>query len=127
MIAQYTAAALVSENKTLCGPSSPDTIPVSANQEDHNSMGLTAARRARMIHENSLTVLAIEMLCATQAIHLRKVPTSKALQAAISVIRRDVPPLDADRVTALDIQKVRAHLANGEVVKAVEAESGAMV
>ena len=75
-----------------------------------------------MIHDNSLTVLAVEMLCATQAIHLRKVPTSKALQAAIAVIRRDVPPLDADRVTALDIQKVREHLASGEIVKAVETE-----
>jgi histidine ammonia-lyase len=127
MIAQYTAAALVSENKTLCGPSSADTIPVSANQEDHNSMGLTAARRARMVYENALTVLAIEILCASQAIHLRKVPTSAPLQAAIAVMRRDVPPLDADRETSKDIQKVRAHLASGEFVAAVEKVIGALV
>src|SRR5258708_6848988 len=72
MIAQYTAAALVSENKTLCGPSSADSIPVSGNQEDHVSMGLTAARMARAVLENVRTILAIEIICAAQAIHLRK-------------------------------------------------------
>jgi len=124
MIAQYTAAALVSENKTLCGPSSADTIPVSGNQEDHNSMGLTAARRARMIFENVLTVLAIEILCAAQAIHLRKTPTGIGLQPALDVLRKKVAPLDADRVVATDIQKVRALLSSGELLKAVESAVG---
>ncbi|HYG73745.1 MAG TPA: histidine ammonia-lyase [Planctomycetota bacterium] len=124
MIAQYTAAALVSENKTLCGPSSADTIPVSGNQEDHNSMGLTAARRARMIFENVLTVLAIECLCAAQAIDLRRMPTGAGLLPAMKLLRRDVPRLDADRVVASDIQKVRKLLSSGELIAAVESEVG---
>jgi histidine ammonia-lyase len=124
MIAQYTAAALVSENKTLCGPSSADTIPVSGNQEDHNSMGLTAARRARMILENVRTVLAIEMLCAAQAIHLRGQRTGDGLIAAIKVLRKRVKPLQADRVVSTDIEAVRETLLSGELLRAVEDSIG---
>jgi histidine ammonia-lyase len=124
MIAQYTAAALVSENKSLCGPSSADTIPVSGNQEDHNSMGLTAARRARMILENVRTVLAIELLCSAQAIHLRGKRSGDGLLPAIKVLRKKVKPLQADRVVATDIEAVRELLVSGELLRAVEAAVG---
>ena len=124
MIAQYTAAALVSENKILCGPSSADSIPVSGNQEDHSSMGLTAARRARMILENIYTILAIEILCAAQAIHLRGLPTGRGLRPAIELLRRHVAPLESDRVVATDIQAVRRLLASDELLSAVEGKIG---
>ena len=120
MIAQYTAAALVSENKTLCGPSSTDSIPVSGNQEDHSSMGLTAARRARMVLENVRTILAIEILCAAQAIHLRRKRTGRGLEPVIKLLRRSVPPLVADRVVAKDIQAVRTLVASGELLGTVK-------
>jgi len=71
MIAQYTAAALVSENKSLCHPASVDSIPTSANAEDHVSMGTIAARKARKVVENVKNVLAIEVLCATEALSYR--------------------------------------------------------
>lgn len=71
MIAQYVAASLVSENKTLAHPSSVDSIPSSANQEDHVSMGATAARHAAIIVDNGYKVLAIEAICAAQAAEIR--------------------------------------------------------
>jgi histidine ammonia-lyase len=71
MLTQYTAAALVSENKVLCHPSSVDSIPTSANAEDHVAMATNAARHARMVIENTTHVLAIELLCALQAVDLR--------------------------------------------------------
>ena len=71
MIGQYTAAALVSENKSLCHPASVDSIPTSANAEDHVSMGTIAARKARRVVENVKNVLAIELLCATEALSYR--------------------------------------------------------
>ena len=124
MIAQYTAAALVSENKTLCGPSSADSIPVSGNQEDHVSMGLTAARRARMVLENLRTILAIEVLCAAQAVHLRKLPTGEGLLPVLAALRRKVPPLTRDRVVAQDIEKTRRLAANGALLRAAEGVVG---
>jgi len=72
MIAQYTAAALVSENKVLSHPASVDSIPTSANAEDHVSMGTTAARKARKVVENVKHVLSIELLCATEALTYRQ-------------------------------------------------------
>jgi histidine ammonia-lyase len=70
MIAQYTAAALVSENKVLAHPASVDSIPTSANKEDHVSMGTIAARKRRTIVEHAETVIAIELLCGYQAVDL---------------------------------------------------------
>jgi histidine ammonia-lyase len=126
MIAQYTSAALVTENKTLCGPASASSIPVSGNQEDHNSMGMTSALHARSILENVRTILAIEILCAAQAIHLRNNPTGRGLQPVIRLLRRDVPPLTEDRVVATDIEKVRRLVASGELLAAAESAIGAI-
>jgi histidine ammonia-lyase len=124
MIVQYTAAALVSENKTFCGPASADTIPVSGNQEDHVSMGLTAARRARQVLENLRTILAIEFLCAAQAVDMRKLPSGKGLRPVMARLRQSVPPLSEDRVAARDIEKIRERIVNEELLQAAEGAVG---
>lgn len=109
MIAQYTAAALVSENKILAHPASVDSIPTSANQEDHVSMGTIAARKAYEILQNVENVLAIEWLVAVQGIDLRSGGTKlgRGTGAAYSLIRRQVPVLTQDRVLADDIASIR--------------------
>ena len=104
MIAQVTAAALASENKTLAHPASIDTIPTSANQEDHVSMATFAARRLGEIAENCATVVAIELLAAAQGIDfLRPLRSSAALESAHAAVRAKVAFLDRDRYLADDI------------------------
>jgi len=109
MIAQYAAASLVSENKTLAHPASVDSIPSSANQEDHVSMGTIAARHAHQIIRNSRRVLAIEAICAAQAADLRGpqllAPHTAQLHARIRAV---VPTIVRDRVFATDIEKLAA-------------------
>jgi len=90
MVAQYTAAALVSENKILAHPASVDSIPTSADQEDHVSMGTTAARKCREVLENVRYVLAIEAICACQGIDFRKQKPSPLLQQVYRLIREKV-------------------------------------
>ncbi|MBL7959611.1 histidine ammonia-lyase [bacterium] len=105
MIAQYAAAALVSENKSLCHPSSVDSIPTSANKEDHVSMGTIGARKCLQIIENVEAILAIEWLCASQAGDFRKpVDFAPRTRRAHVLLRQHVPSLDKDRVTSHDIQ-----------------------
>jgi histidine ammonia-lyase len=107
MIAQVTSAALVSENKVLCHPASVDSIPSSAGREDHVSMGMAAALKARQVVENVRTCLAIELLVAAQAIDLRK-PLRPAARVAEAHrrIRDVVPPLVHDREMHRDIEAV---------------------
>ena len=127
MIAQYTAASLASENKVLAHPASVDTIPTSASQEDHVSMGVTAARKARSILDHTEQVLAIEWVCASQAREFH--PDLKAGQgaaAARELLRRHVPALDEDRFLHPDLECARALLADGALVAAVEARAGAL-
>jgi histidine ammonia-lyase len=116
MIPQYTAAALVSENKVLAHPASVDSIPTSANQEDHVSMGTIAARKAKEIVENVQTVLAIELLCNTQAYEFRKpiglAPLTHTLYHAVRVC---IPQVDADRTFFLDIEKLKSYIVQGLV------------
>lgn len=119
MIPQYTAAALVSENKVLAHPASVDSIPSSANQEDHVSMGMTAARKAREILENTINVLAIEAMCACQAIDLH--PDGNLSPAGRSVydkIRESVAPLKKDRILYTDIKAVAEIIRKGEILQA---------
>src|SRR4030042_173844 len=98
MIAQYTAAALVSENKILAHPASVDSIPTSADQEDHVSMGTIAARKALSILRNVQNVIAIEYMCAAQGIDLLSpLKPSVPLDKAHSKIREVVPKLEDDR------------------------------
>lgn len=125
MIAQYAAAAMVSENKVLIHPASGDSIPTSANQEDHNSMGNIAARQAREVLENVRRVLAIELLCAAQAIGIRIRKGQKpgvGAQAAYEAIRRHVPQRESDSAGELykDMQKVLDMVIGGEVARAVD-------
>lgn len=125
MILQVTAAALASENKSLAHPASVDSIPTSANQEDHVSMGVTAARKARTIADNVETVLAIEYLCAAQAheFHVDLLPGLGA-RAAYDLLRTRVAPLKEDRVLQDDIEEARQLIASGELVSVVEAAAG---
>ncbi len=128
MIGQYAAAALVSENKVLAHPACVDSIPTSANKEDHVSMGSIAIRQTREILANVEHVVAIELLCAAQAYDLltEKQPLSAGLgtRAAYAVIRRHVAYLAADRELYRDIAAIVAVLRSGEMVAAVEAAVG---
>ena len=119
MVSQYTAAALVSENKILAHPASVDSIPTSANQEDHVSMGVTAGLKATEILHNVETVLAIELLCGAAGLDFRRpLRSSPPLEAVHALIRSEVPPLDADRVLYPDIQKVTVMVRDGRIRKA---------
>ncbi len=141
MIAQYTAASLVSENKTLCHPASCDSIPTSANIEDHVSMSMTAARHAREIISNVEAVVAIELLCAYQAQCFRRgiLPLPDDFQP-IDRLRPDpdrafgpasdiifatfkasgIRPVDTDRSLAGDVAKIRSLVHDGEILRQVE-------
>ena len=125
MIAQYTAAALVSENKVLSHPSSVDSIPTSANKEDHVSMATIAARKGRSIVDNARDVVAIELLCAAQALDLfTNLKPGRGNRAAYDVIRRTIDHLDTDRILAEDIDRMRTLMRSGELLDAVEAAVG---
>lgn len=126
MIAQYTAAALVSENKVLTHPASVDSIPTSANQEDHVSMGNHAARKLREVLWNVVRVLAVEAVCAVQAIDLQDAAERLApgTRAAYDEIRRVVPYLDEDRVLTPDIEAAAALISEGRLLAAAERAVG---
>lgn len=126
MIAQYTAAALVSENKVLAHPASVDSIPTSANQEDHVSMGTIAARQAAEIVSNAQDVLAIELMCAAQAIDLKdaKGKMSKATRAVYDLIRETVSFYDKDRFVSPDIAAIKALLRSEKILRAAEEITG---
>jgi histidine ammonia-lyase len=127
MIAQVTAAALVSENKVLAHPASVDSIPSSANREDHVSMGTIAARKAREILGNVEYVLGIELLCASQGLDQRRpLRSSAALEAAHALVRTVIPPFEGDRILHHDIEAATALVRDGRLLTAVEAVSGAL-
>jgi histidine ammonia-lyase len=112
MLAQYTAASLVSENKVLAHPASVDTIPTSGKQEDHVSMGWTAVRKLRDVVANVRACLAVEICCATQGIDLRASVASPSLpvQAVHDLVRASVPRMDVDREVSEQIAAVDALL-----------------
>jgi histidine ammonia-lyase len=114
MLAQYTAASLVSENKVLAHPASVDTIPTSGKQEDHVSMGWTAVRKLREVVANVRTCLAVEILCATQGIGLRShIGTPSTPVAAVyDVVRANVPAMDIDREVSDQIMAVETLLSD---------------
>jgi histidine ammonia-lyase len=128
MIVQYTAASLVSESKSLAHPASADSIPSSAGQEDHVSMGMIAARHMREIVCNAEIVVALEGLAAAQAMDLRERMVGAApaagTEAARAVIREAIPFLDADRPLKPDIDGAIELVECGEFVAAVEAAVG---
>lgn len=129
MICQYTAASLVSENKTLSFPASVDSIPSSANQEDHVSMGTIAARKAFKVVENTAYVLAIELLCAVQALDFRREKNTllrlgKGTNVAYNLVRELVPKIEEDRVLSNDIKTLVEIIKSGELIKRVEEAVG---
>jgi histidine ammonia-lyase len=127
MIAHYTAAALASENKVLAHPASADTIPSSANIEDHVSMGATAARQVEQILTHSETIVAIELLCAAQGVDFRKNERDQlgqGTQVAYDLLRKTIPFMQSDKILAPDIEASRALVATGEIKRAVEAALG---
>ncbi len=124
MMPQYTAAALVSDNKTLAHPDSVDSIPSSANQEDHVSMGANAARHALEVVQNVRHIVAIELLTAAQAIDLRPdgpARLGRGTRAAYTVVRRHVRALEHDRELTPDIEALAEVVRSGELLAAVDA------
>jgi histidine ammonia-lyase len=125
MITQYVAASLVSENKVLVHPASADSIPTSANQEDHVSMGTIAARQSREILDNVVYVLAIEMMAAAQGIDfLDPLAPGKGTKAAQAAIRAIVPHLEKDRFLSPEIKSIHDFIASGSLVSQVEQAVG---
>ena len=125
MIAQVTAASLVNENKMLATPASVDSIPGSASREDHVSMGMTSARKLREIVGNTRVVLAVEMLCAAQAMDFRAPAKAGVGTAAAHKVLRDVVPhLDADRLMHRDIEGALSVEQSGAILRAVEGVVG---
>ena len=119
MIPQVTAAALVSENKQMAYPASVDSIPTSANQEDHVSMAAHGARRLLKMAKNVDYVLGIELLVAAQACDFHApLKSSHALEAVRARLRRDVPPLENDRLMHPDIEAATALIRRGDVLRA---------
>jgi histidine ammonia-lyase len=127
MIAQYTAASLVSENKVLAHPASVDSIPTSANQEDHNSMGSIGARKAWQIMRNVENVLAIEFMTAAQALDFRT-PLRKGRGTCIAhtIIRKHVMHLAEDRLLFEDVRNVASLVQKNTILLDIEHELGAM-
>jgi histidine ammonia-lyase len=114
MIAQVTSAALVAESRILCHPASVDSIPSSASREDHVSMGMTAALKARQVVQHTKTCLAIELLVAAQAIDMRlPVKAGRGVRAAHQLIRTTVPFMDRDRQLHIDIAAVQQLIESG--------------
>lgn len=126
MMAQYTAAALASENKVLVHPASADTIPSSANTEDHVSMGATAARQTEQILGHVQTIVAIELMSAAQGVDFRRrrMGSEKRLGAgtevAYAMVRQAVPFLTADTVLSPLIERVRQLVAKGSIKRSIE-------
>jgi len=125
MIAQYTAASLVSENKVLCHPACIDSIPTSANKEDHVSMGTISARKCREIVRNTEHVIAIELLCSAQAMDLfTNMKPGQGTLVVYRIIRDAVPHLERDRVLSKDIETVVELIRSGKILEKVEAAVG---
>ena len=121
MLAQYTAASLVSENKVLSHPACVDSIPTSANKEDHVSMGTISARKLREIVKNTEYVIAIELLCGAQAMDLfTNVKPGEGTLIAYKIIRDEVPHLEKDRIISKDIETMVHLMRSGKILKEIE-------
>jgi histidine ammonia-lyase len=128
MLTQYTAGALVCENRVLSHPAATGSIPAAADQEDFVSMGMTTALKTRQIIDNSQAVIAIEMMAAAQALDFRRpLRASPGVEAAYEVIRKYVPYLDEDRPLYDDINRLKEVVASGEILEAVEKTVGELI
>jgi histidine ammonia-lyase len=125
MIAHVTAASLASENKSMAHPASVDSLPTSANQEDHVSMATFAARRLQGMISNTANILGIELLAAAQGIEfLRPLKSSAALEAVHALLRKDVPAHNVDRYLAPDMAHATQMVRDGTVASVVRGLSG---
>jgi histidine ammonia-lyase len=125
MIPQYVAASLVSENKVLCHPAGVDSIPTSAGQEDHVSMGNAAGLKAWQVLANTEAALAIELLAGAQGVEfLAPLEPGEGVRATHDFVRSLSPRLDDDRPLAPDIEAVARGIRDGSLGAAVEAELG---
>jgi histidine ammonia-lyase len=120
MLAQVTAAALASENKVLAHPASVDSIPTSGNKEDFVSMGMTAALKLESVVANTRTILAIELLCACQALDLlAPLKSGKLAERAKALVRKASPHIDKDRPLNADIARVARLISTGAVAEVI--------
>lgn len=127
MMVQVSAASLVSENKVLAHPASVDSIPTSADKEDHVSMGTISARKAVEIVKNVEHILAMELLCATQGLEfLLPLKPGIGVREAYRVVRERVPPIRGDRRFSEDIKKIQSLIESGELLKRVERVAGSL-
>jgi histidine ammonia-lyase len=127
MIPQYAAAALVSENKILAHPSSVDSIPTSAGQEDHVSMGTIGARKAQVIINHVKAILGIELMCASQAMDLQEPRVKgKGTSAAYSILREKIQAMDNDRILYKDQETASDLVGSGALLDAVERAIGSL-
>ncbi|OGD12654.1 MAG: histidine ammonia-lyase [Candidatus Aminicenantes bacterium RBG_13_62_12] len=125
MLSQYTAGALVCENRILCHPAATGSIPAAADQEDFVSMGMTTALKTRQIIDNAQAVLAIELMAGAQALDFRRpLKPSRGVQAAYEIVRKHVAPLEEDRPLYGDINRLKKVVQSGEVLEAVEQTVG---
>ncbi|MBA4136450.1 MAG: histidine ammonia-lyase [Opitutus sp.] len=128
MIPQYTAAALVSENKIFAHPASVDSIPSSLGQEDHVSMGSISATKLLEVVKNTETVLAIEFMCSAQALEfLRPLKSGKGVEAAFTEVRRFIPFAQADRLFHDDVQTALALVRSETIAAAAESAAGKLL
>jgi histidine ammonia-lyase len=127
MLAQYTAAALVAENRRLAVPASADSIPTSAMQEDHVSMGWAAARKLRTSLANLAQILAVELVVAARALDLRRpLRPAPATAAVVDVVRREVDGPGPDRFVAPELAAAERLIRSGAAVGAAEDVIGAL-
>ena len=125
MLSQYTAGALVCENRILSHPAATGSIPAAADQEDFVSMGMTTALKTQQIIDNAQAVLAIELMAGAQAVDFRKpIKPGKGVQAAARIIRKYVDHLEEDRPLYDDINKLKEVVESGEILEAVEKAIG---
>ncbi len=120
MLLQYSSASLVAENKVLCHPSSCDSIPTSAGQEDHVSMGSTSAYKCSQVIENVFNVMSMGVIVAAQALEFREQERGFGTDAAYHEIRKQVPRLDRDRYMKTDIDVVHRSIRSGALTSAIE-------
>jgi histidine ammonia-lyase len=128
MLAQYTQAAMVAENRRLAAPASVDSLPTSAMQEDHVSMGWGAARKLRTSLENLAGILAVELTAAARGLELRApLLPGPATAVALDAVRQEVPGFGADRWLAPELEAAKRLVSSGAIVDAVEASAGALL
>jgi histidine ammonia-lyase len=126
MIGHYTQAAMVAENRRLAAPASVDTIPTSALQEDHVSMGWSACRKLRSAVVNLRRILAVELVVAARAVEIRELKPGRGVAAAVARLRREVPGLAPDRWLAPELSTAEQTLADPSFVDEIAAEVGGL-